>query len=259
MSELVKLDINDRVAIITINRPEKRNSLTPEMLANLESRIIEIERLNGIDFVLLTGAGEKAFCTGADLAAFSALGFDDVRKGWVPEGHRIFKRLSRLPQISIALLNGDTFGGGLELALACDFRIAKDSISLGFPEGKVGTIPGWAGTTRAVDLIGLNRAKYMILSGLAIPASQAESWGLVNVIAPADLLESELNTFLKNFSQGSPIAQQIAKQLMSTFENTNNAEVLEAFAGALSNVTEDFKEGVAAFKEKRPAKFKGRE
>jgi enoyl-CoA hydratase/carnithine racemase len=258
MSDLVTLIVEEDVATITINRPEKRNSLTPEMLSDLENVLIEINTLAGIRFVILTGSGEKAFCTGADLSAFSSLNFNNVRENWVPEGHRIFKRLSRLPQITVAFLNGDAFGGGLELALACDFRIAVDTVSVGFPEGKVGTIPGWAGTTRAVDLIGLNRAKYMILSGKSIDAKQALDWGLLNVIAPSSLIGNELEKFLQDFSSVSPMAQKISKQLMSTFENTNNAEVLEAFAGALSNVTEDFKEGVAAFKEKRQAKFTGR-
>ncbi len=258
MTDLVTLNVTENVATITINRPEKRNSLTPEMLNLLENALIEVESRSNIRFVTITGAGEKAFCTGADLATFSSLDFDTVRRNWVPEGHRIFKRIARLPQITIALLNGDAYGGGLELALACDFRIAKDSASVGFPEGKVGTIPGWAGTTRAVDLVGLNRAKYMVLSGISIDAATALEWGLLNRIAAASDLAKALADFIEDFSQASPIAQQISKQLMSTFENHNNAEVLEAFAGALSNVTEDFKEGVAAFKEKRPAKFRGK-
>jgi enoyl-CoA hydratase/carnithine racemase len=228
------------------------------MLALLEEKLIEVASLSEVRFVLITGEGDKAFCTGADLAAFSLLDVDAVRRDWVPEGHRIFKRIARLPQVTIAVLNGDAFGGGLELALACDFRIAKDSASLGFPEGKVGTIPGWAGTTRAVDLIGLNRAKYMILSGISIDAATALEWGMVNRIGSAADFERLLAGFIKHFSQVSPMAQQIAKQLMSTFENHNNAEVLEAFAGALSGVTDDFKEGVAAFKEKRPTNFKGK-
>jgi enoyl-CoA hydratase len=258
MSDFVTLIVDQDVATITLNRPEKRNSLTPEMLEELESVVAKVGSIQDIRFVVITGAGEKAFSTGADLAAFSSLGFDGVRKNWVPEGHRIFRRIARLPQVSIALLNGDVFGGGLELALACDFRIAIDSISLGFPEGKIGTIPGWAGTTRAVDLIGLNRAKFMILTGKSISASQAREWGLVNEIAPKESIGNCIASFLEDLSHVSPMAQQISKQLMSTFENTNNAEVLEAFAGALSNVTEDFKEGVTAFKEKRPAKFTGR-
>jgi len=251
MSELVKLDLTGQMATITINRPDKRNSLTPEMLKLLENAVIEIETMEGVNSVIITGVGDKAFCTGADLSAFSSLNFDEVRKNWVPTGHRIFKRLSQLPQITIAYLNGDVFGGGLELALACDFRVAQHEISLGFPEGKIGTIPGWAGTSRAADLIGLNRAKYMILSGATIDAKTALQWGLINHVG-------SLEDFLKPFSQVSPIAQQISKQLMSTFENHNNAEVLEAFAGALSSVTEDFNEGIAAFKEKRPSQFRGK-
>lgn len=258
MSELVTLAIHENVATITINRPEKRNSLTPAMLALLEEIVIQVGSLTEVRFVLITGDGDKAFCTGADLAAFSSLEVDAVRRDWVPEGHRIFKRIARLPQVTIAVLNGDAFGGGLELALACDFRIAKDSASFGFPEGKVGTIPGWAGTTRAVDLIGLNRAKYMILSGLSIDTATALQWGLVNRIGSSADFKGMLAGILEDFSQVSPMAQQMAKQLMSTFENHNNAEVLEAFAGALSSASEDFKEGVAAFKEKRPTKFKGK-
>lgn len=258
MSELITLTIDENVATVSVNRPEKRNSLTLEMLALLEEKLIQVGSRSEVRFVLITGEGDKAFCTGADLAAFSSLHADAVRRDWVPEGHRIFKRIARLPQVTIAVINGDAFGGGLELALSCDFRIAKDSVSLGFPEGKVGTIPGWAGTTRAVDLIGLNRAKYMILSGISIDAATALEWGLINRIGPSADFERLLAAFIEDFSQVSPVAQQMGKQLMSTFENHNNAEVLEAFAGALSSVTEDFKEGVTAFKEKRPTKFKGK-
>jgi enoyl-CoA hydratase/carnithine racemase len=258
MSELVTLIIDQGVATITLNRPDKRNSITPPMLKQLEEVISQVGSNQAVRFVVITGAGDKAFSTGADLSAFSSLGFDGVRKNWIPEGHRIFKRVARLPQVSIALLNGDVFGGGLELALACDFRVAIDSISLGFSEGKIGTIPGWAGTTRSVDLIGLNRAKLMILSGKSISAKQAHEWGLVNEISPKESIGNCLAAFLDDLSQVSPMAQQISKQLMSTFENTNNAEAIEAFAGALSTITEDFTEGVTAFKEKRPTKFTGR-
>lgn len=258
MTELVTLIVEEGVATVTLNRSEKRNSITPEMLHELDSIIAKIGSIQDIHFVVLTGAGDKAFSTGADLGAFSSLDFNQVRRDWVPEGHRIFKRIARLPQVTIALLNGDAFGGGLELALACDFRVAIDSVSLGFPEGKVGTIPGWAGTTRAVDLIGLNRAKFMILTGKSISAQQSLEWGLVNAIAPSQSIGNVLAQFIADLSNVSPMAQQISKQLMSTFENHNNAEVLESFAGALSNVTEDFKEGVNAFKEKRQPKFTGR-
>ena len=200
MGNLVNLNVSGNVATITLNRPEKRNSLTPVMLSELENILIEIGSIQGIRFVLLTGAGEKAFCTGADLIEFSSLGFHDVRQNWVPEGHRILKRLAKIPQITIAVLNGDVFGGGLELALACDFRIAKDSILLGFPEGNVGTIPGWAGTTRAVDLIGLNRAKFLILSGKAISVNQALEWGLINATSSAENFERVVAEFLNDFS-----------------------------------------------------------
>jgi enoyl-CoA hydratase/carnithine racemase len=149
-------------------------------------------------------------------------------------------------------------GGGLELALACDFKVAVDSARLGLPEVGIGTLPGWGGTGRLVDAIGISRAKYMVLSGQIIDAKTALEWGLLHHVYAASEIEAGLKTLLAQLEKVGPVAQQIGKQLMSTFENKSNAEVLEAFGGALTVTTEDLAEGINSFSEKRPPKFKGK-
>jgi enoyl-CoA hydratase/carnithine racemase len=258
MSNLILLEINDSVATITINRPEKRNSITPEMLENLEQIVSQVANDKSVRLVLLQGSGDKAFSTGADLNAFSAHDRDSARRNWIPDGHRIYRRLAQLPQVSIAILNGDALGGGLELALACDFRVGKRGARVGLPEVSIGTFPGWGGTGRLVDVIGLNRAKQLILAGTTIDMETAFQWGLANILFDGDLSEESFQQFISPFLKVSPIAQQIGKQVMAAFENKTNSEVLEALAGSLSVTTNDFKEGVDAFKNKRSANFEGK-
>jgi len=258
MSNLAQLTISKNIATVTLNRPEKRNSITPEMMTELDSIFGSLETNDDVRFVIFTGVGDKAFSTGADLASFASHDRDSVRRNWIPSGHRIYKRLAQLPQITIALINGDALGGGLELALACDFKIAVDTARLGLPEVGIGTLPGWGGTGRLVDVVGVSRAKYLVLSGQIIDAQTAVEWGLLHHIYPIAEVEAGLTTLLAQLEKVSPVAQQIGKQLMSAFENKTNAEILEAIGGALTVTTEDLAEGIKSFSEKRPPKFKGK-
>src|SRR4051794_26902386 len=159
--ERVLLSIEGQIATITLNRPEKLNSITPEMLATLESIVYELDRNNEVRAVIVTGAGERAFSVGADINAWSALEPIEMWRRWVRGGHRVFDAFARLRQPTIAALNGYTFGGGLELALATDIRIAANGIELGSPEVKIGTVPGWGGTQRLARMIGVARAKQL--------------------------------------------------------------------------------------------------
>jgi enoyl-CoA hydratase len=249
----VALAVGDAVAILTLDRAAKLNALGPEMLAELERHIATIDRDNDVRVVILTGAGERAFCVGADVNAWSALEPLDMWRRWIREGHRVLRRLAHLRQPSIAAINGFAFGGGLELALAADIRIAAETASFAMPETKIGTLPGWAGTSRLPEAIGVARAKQMIFSGARIDAFTAERWGLVNEAVPGDGLMSRARELALEIAANAPVSVQLAKAAID-----GDAAALEALAGALAASTEDCREGIASFREKRAPRFRGR-
>jgi enoyl-CoA hydratase len=249
----VALAVGDAVAILTLDRAAKLNALGPEMLAELERHIATIDRDNDVRVVILTGAGERAFCVGADVNAWSALEPLDMWRRWIREGHRVLQRLAHLRQPSIAAINGFAFGGGLELALAADIRIAAETASFAMPETKIGTLPGWAGTSRLPEAIGVARAKQMIFSGARIDAFTAERWGLVNEAVPGDGLMSRARELALEIAANAPVSVQLAKAAID-----GDAAALEALAGALAASTEDGREGIASFREKRAPRFHGR-
>lgn len=258
MTDLLKLSIANSVATITINRPEKRNSLLPEMLYGLEDLLAQISSNPDVRVLVLTGEGDKAFSTGADLTVFSTYSPEEVREKWVRDGHAIFRKLFELPQVTVAKINGDTFGGGLELALACDLRISVSNARFGFPENRVGTAPGWNGFQRAVEIVGIARAKQLILTGTSVSADEAEGWGLINYVVDGQDLQAKTEELIAEILKSSPIAQRIGKQILNTFHQGQANALMESLAGAYAHQTEDFKEGVQAFKEKRQSQFKGK-
>jgi enoyl-CoA hydratase len=255
---MINLLIDNTIATITLNRPKKLNALSPEMLMQMDNALNEIDNNSQIRVVLLRGAGEKAFSVGADITAWTKLSPIDMWQRWIRDGHRIFDRLARLRQPTISVLQGYTLGGGLELALATDIRLAGDQIELGQPEVKLATVPGWGGTQRLPDLIGVGRAKQMIFSGERIPADVAYQWGLVNEIHPIATLMPRATELAQQISENAPLAVQFAKQLIDANHAIATGMILEALAGALSATTEDAEEGKRAFQERRPAQFKGK-
>ncbi len=254
----IQLECEGPIAILTLNRPEKLNALNPEMLLELEQAVSELERDTDVRAVLLTGAGDRAFCVGADINAWAALEPLDMWRQWIHLGHRVFNRLAALRQPVLAVLNGYTFGGGLELALAADIRFAAGTASLALPEVKIATTPGWGGTLRLPALIGPARAKQMIFSGARIDAKKAERWGLVNEVFPQDTLLQEALTYAHEIAQNAPISVQVAKQLVDENQRSASGAAVEALAGALTATTQDGQEGVAAFNERRAARFTGK-
>ncbi|MBX3000839.1 MAG: enoyl-CoA hydratase/isomerase family protein [Caldilineaceae bacterium] len=251
----ITLSIDNRIATITLNRPEKLNALTPAMLAQLEGMAAALEQNQDVRVVLLTGSG-RAFCVGADIYAWSALEPLQMWRQWIRDGHRVFDRLARLPQPLIAVLNGYTFGGGLELALAADLRLAAETVQLALPETTLGTIPGWAGTQRLPRLIGAARAKQMIFTGARIDAVTAERWGLVNEVVAADALDVRAHELAEIIARNAPVAVQAAKQLIDG--DLASAVTLEALASGMTAFTADLQEGLAAFRERRSPDFQGR-
>ncbi|HEY2122246.1 MAG TPA: enoyl-CoA hydratase/isomerase family protein [Chthoniobacterales bacterium] len=249
----VKFEINGAVARIILDRPEKLNALDPEMLSALEHSIGHAEESREIRVIILESTGQKAFCVGADILAWTALSPLEMWSDWVRRGHRIFDRLERARQPVICAIQGFALGGGLEIALACDLRIAADSARFAMPEVKLGTIPGWGGTSRLPKLIGSSRAKQMIFTGDQITAATAERWGLVNEVVPFGGLRERITTIAESVCANAPIAVQTAKQLIAE----PGMAILESIASATNAFTEDAKEGLASFREKRPPQFKG--
>jgi len=255
---MVTLSKSNHIATITIDRPEKLNALTIEMLKQFEEHIANLEQDSDIRVVLVTGGGDRSFCVGADINAWAEATAIDMWRNWIREGHRIFDRLAAINLPTIAVLNGYTLGGGLEIALACDIRIAADDITLALPEVKLGIIPGWAGTQRLPAVIGPARAKQMIFTGERVTAQKAEQWGLVNESVPRDSLMSRALDVAKTIIENAPLAVQMTKQIIDGGFGHNTGYRLEALASAFARYTEDAKEGVASFREKRTASFTGR-
>jgi enoyl-CoA hydratase len=249
----VKFELAGAIARIVLDRPEKLHALDPEMLTALEDAISAAEQSHDVRVIVLESTGQKAFCVGADILAWTALSPLEMWSDWVRRGHRIFERLERARQPVICAIQGFAFGGGLELALACDLRIAADSARFAMPEAKLGTVPGWGGTGRLPKLIGGARAKQMIFTGEQISAETAERWGLVNEVVSAVTLRESVITLAEKVCANAPVAVQTAKQLIAH----PSAAILESLASAANAFTDDAKEGIAAFRERRPPQFKG--
>jgi enoyl-CoA hydratase len=249
----ILLTSEDGIATLTLHRPEKLNAIGPDMLIELDRLMAEIDVDPDVRVVIVTGSGDRAFSVGADVNAWTALEPLDMWRRWIREGHRVLQRLEYLRQPTIAAINGYAFGGGLELALAADIRIAADSATFALPETKIGTLPGWAGTTRLPQVIGIARSKQMIFSGARIDAVTAEHWGLVNEVAAPDTVIGRCRAVASEIAANAPISVQLAKAAIN-----GDASAREAFAGALAAATEDGREGVAAFRQKRPPRFSGR-
>jgi enoyl-CoA hydratase len=252
-SNKVKFKVNGAIARIVLDRPEKLHALDPEMLSALEDAISEAEQSPEIRVILLESTGEKAFCVGADILAWGALSPLEMWSEWVRRGHRIFDRLERARQPVICAIQGFAFGGGLELALACDLRIAADSARFAMPEVKLGTVPGWGGTSRLPKSLGNSRAKQMIFTGEQITAEIAERWGLVNEVVQAASLRDRVTILAGKIAANAPVAVQTAKQLLAH----PSAAILESLASAANAFTDDAKEGLTSFREKRTPQFKG--
>jgi enoyl-CoA hydratase len=252
-SPKILLQMEGMIGRITLNRPEKLNALDPEMLAQLEVAANTLETSSEVRVVIIDSASERAFCVGADIRAWTALSPLEMWSTWNRRGHQVFDRLAQLRQPVIALLQGFAFGGGLELALTADIRIATEQATFALPEVKLATVPGWAGTFRLPQIIGRARAKQMIFSGAPIDAHRAEQWGLVNeVVSDLTAKSRELSDLI---CRNAPVSVQIAKQLVNS--EASNALVLESLAGAVTAATTDAAEGRMSFEEKRAPKFKG--
>ncbi len=241
---------------ITLNRPDKGNALTMQMLERLNSIVAEIEADRELRAVVIRARG-RFFCTGGDIDAWGSLSPYDMGRHWILYGINVLERLAALPQPVIAAVSGHALGGGLELAMAADFRIAVKSAKFGSPEVTLGMISGWMGIRRMAELIGVARARHLMLLGAPITAETALNWGLITGIADEfDDLERQLNGWLERLCANGPAAMALTKGILATMHADLRQHHASAAAQALS--TEDCKEGVRAFREKRKPAFQNR-
>ena len=254
----VRIERDGAVATVTVDRPAKLNSLTPTMLDQLEQAARELDADGQVRAVILTGGGSKAFCVGADINEWAALQPLDMWRRWVRRGHQVFDQWARLRQPVITAINGHAFGGGLELAITGDIRIAVEQATFALPEASIATCPGWSGTQRLVQLIGASHAKYLALSGVRVNAVDALTGGLVHEVVGATELLARAGTLACEMAAKAPVSLQLTKQLINAAAGEDAAATLEAMAGALAATTEDAAEGLRSFREKRPAAFIGR-
>jgi enoyl-CoA hydratase len=256
--ETLLVERRDRVAIITINRPEKRNALNIQTRAEGAALLEELRDDEGIGVIVFTGAGDKAFIAGADIAEFA--GRTALTQRDVMVARSLFTAIDTFPKPVIAMINGYCLGGGCELALACDLRISSETASFGQPEINLGIIPGGGGTQRLTRLVGEGKAMELILTGEIINAHTAYNIGLVNMVVPAADLEAKTMEIANRIAEKSPVALRMAKEAVKLASRSNLDEGLrrEVDLFALCFSSEDKDEGVKAFLEKRKPTFKGK-
>lgn len=256
--ETILVERRDQVAIITINRPDKLNALNAKAREEGARALGELRDDNEVRVVIITGAGEKSFIAGADIAEFAENTAIEQRDALLDRS--LFTVIEDFPKPVIAMINGYCLGGGCEVALACDLRVAAENATFAQPEINLALIPGAGGTQRLTRLIGEGRAMQMIMTGDRIDARTALSYGLVNLVAHSTELEAKTMELANRIAEKSPVALRFAKEAVKTAARTNLDEGLrrEVDLFAVCFASEDKQEGVQAFLEKRKPEFKGR-
>lgn len=247
------LHVDGAVAELRLDNPSKLNALNVPMLEALEAHCAALERHAEVRVVLLTATGDRAFCVGADISAWGDLTPADFARHWVREGHRIFDRLARLSKPTIAVLSGHAFGGGLELAAACDIRVMAPTATLALPEAGIGIVPGWSGTQRLRRLLPEPVVKEMALFGRRLDAARAASLGFVAEVSDDPLAAAR--AIAEHALVQSPRAGEVAKYMIHAGAGEDSGAQIEALGGGMAAATADKAEGVAAFAGKRRPDF----
>jgi enoyl-CoA hydratase len=259
MFEYIKLEYDGAIAVLTVNRPEKRNAVNNATVEEIDRALSELEKNAGVRVLIVTGAGDKSFIAGADINELARrdtlLGRSESRRR-----QEIYTRIETMEIPSIAAINGFAVGTGLELAMACTLRVAASSAKLGQPEVKLGIIPAAGGSQRLPRLIGMGRAMEMILTGEPITAEQALSIGLVNRVTALESLMEEAKKLAVLLCSNPKMAVQYAKEAVLRYSEGSLAAGLahESYLHALSCGTQDKREGTTAFLEKRAPRFEGK-
>lgn len=253
-TELITVERADGIAWITINRPESRNAMNRQVLTEVSTALEELKEDPETQVLIFTGAGEKAFVAGADI---NELAHRSPVDGLAATMQRLYERIENFPKPTIAAVNGYAFGGGHELALSCDIRVASSNAQFSLPETGLGILPGAGGTQRLAKIVGIGRATEVILTGRRVNAQEALSWGLVSeVVEPQELKETARGYANSILSRG-PLATELAKTVIQHgfTVNSSTGMLLERLAQAVLYSTEEKTEGTQAFIEKRRPDF----
>ena len=253
------VDVADRIATVTVNRPDKMNALNSGTETELQDAVAKLRDDPDVAGVIVTGAGEKAFVAGADIKELSGLGATQGKE-FAFQGQTTFTRIAQCPKPVIAAVNGYALGGGCELAIACHLRIASETARFGLPEVQLGLIPGHGGTQRLARIVGTGRALEMVLTGRMVGAEEAHAWGLANAVAaPAELLDTAKEHLGRILDKGPLAVQYALEATLRGFDlGLDDGLYLEATLFGMACGTDDMKEGTKAFLEKRKAEFRGR-
>lgn len=250
--------LDQGIYTLTINRPDKLNALNKDVFTDLNLALDEIEKNEEIRSVIITGAGPKAFVAGADISEFNALDRQQAM-ALAKRGQDTFARIENASKPVVAAVNGFALGGGCELAMSCHFRLASDNAKFGQPEVNLGLIPGYGGTQRLVQLIGKGKAMELLMSAQMIGAQEAKTLGLVNEVTSPESLLEKTREILQLINSKAPLAVAACiRAANAVFDETRDGYALEIEEFGNTFATEDMKEGVTAFLEKRKAVFKGR-
>jgi enoyl-CoA hydratase len=257
--ENLLVEVGDRIATVTINRPDKLNALNSATETELQDVFLKLAGDDAVRGIIVTGAGEKAFVAGADILELSGLGATRGKE-FAFQGQTTFTRIAQCPKPVVAAVNGYALGGGCELAIACHLRIASENARFGLPEVSLGLIPGHGGTQRLARIVGLGHALEMVLTGRQVPADEAFRWGLVNGIAAPEKLLEAAREDLEPILSKAPLAVQYALEATHRGGDLglDDGLYLEATLFGMACGTEDMKEGTKAFLEKRKPEFRGR-
>lgn len=261
MFQNILLDKQDGIATITINRPEVRNALDTKTREELLSAVEDVAQDNDIKVVIFTGAGEKAFIAGADITVFKELNPPGILDFSYKLGNMgLFQKIRQLDKPTIAAVNGYALGGGCELMMCCDIRIASENASFGQPEINIGIMPGAGGTQMLPRLVGIGRAKELCFTGDMIDAKEADRIGLVNRVVPLEKLQETVQELARKITKKSPLILKYIKRSLNASLQTSLDEGLVFETQSLSTCfgTEDKVEGISAFLEKRKPEFKGK-
>jgi enoyl-CoA hydratase len=256
---VVDVDPATKVGTITLDRPHRLHAINADLIRDLRAALHQLEKDERVRAVLITGSGEKAFCAGADLAETTGI-TPAVASETIRQAHRMCIEIEKLSKPVVAAVNGLALGGGFELALACDLRVAARRATFGLPEVTLGLLPAMGGTQRLPKLVGLARAKEIALLGKRFDAQQALAWGLVAAVLPNETFGRDAKAFAAEVAGHAPLALKATKQLLNASSTTdiNAGMEMEAMAFGVLVSTDDVLEGVSAMFAKRKPEFKGK-